>query len=121
MSNNFFESLNTNSKDEEERIVQDAPIMRSVPLMSSAGPSMLMPSPMSLKSSSRVTAKTAPVSSGNADYSWRVGKLEQLPFMYMVERSHVHVDEEPEEISRRIVDCMRTENIAASFLPNEVC
>ena len=115
------------SNNEQEKIVEDGPQMRSVTLSSASPMSVPIPSPFSLERS-----KPAPVVDPIPQKSlveiektrgsvWNVVSAPPLPPMYFLERTKVYVSGTPVgEIAFRVADCLRKDSIAATFNDREV-
>ena len=115
------------SNNNQRRIVEDAPQMRSVKIQSST-PAMQAPPPMpfgrgvvslaptKIAPTNQYTATSAPV--GKA---WKVSQLRPVPSFYKLERTHLKIDDAAvEEIASRIADCLRQESVHATFNDEEV-
>ena len=114
------------SNNNQRRIVEDAPEMRSVMIQSST-PAMQAPPPMPFARGVVSTAPTkiAPtnqrVSAPVATKAWKVSQLRPVPAFYKLERTHIRInDASVEEIASRIADCLREESVYATFNDEEV-
>jgi hypothetical protein len=112
-------------QQQQRKIVEDAPEMRSV-AMHSVAPMPMMPrfSPLerSKAAPSIRSAFVSPQSSTkqqSKENVWSVDSLPSMPSMYFLERTHVYVSNaSPKEVARRVADCLRRESVAVNY--NEV-
>jgi hypothetical protein len=124
-----------NSQNDDRRIVEESPTMRSVSMMM---PSMAPPIPLrgatmySPKQAFRtpegalrplaVESKVAPATLVVDASPWKVTAALAIPSYYPLERTHVCVpDASSLEVSKRISDCFFHQSIAATFDNQEVC
>lgn len=110
-------TMSSPNHQDKHDILEDAPEMRSVAIMSST------PAPMPLRQthvSSKPTPVVTHIRSSAESLGWRVKELKPIPAFYFLERSKVHVAAEPHVVSARIGDFLRDESIAAVFHNEEV-
>jgi len=118
----------------ERKMTEDAPRMRSCLLLPQRS-NPLMPFPMAMsmpirrpfsiaqkkihpRSSGQVINKTTDSDnkSTNNMLDWKVAKLERIPKIHVLERTHVSVSNATaQEVARRITDCFQKESIKANF------
>lgn len=111
------------SNNQQRRIVEDAPQMRSVKIQSLA-PALQAPPPMpfgrgavSVAPSKIATTNQSTTAAGKA---WKVSQLRPVPSFYKLERTHLKIDDvSVEEIASRIADCLRQESVYATFNDEE--
>jgi len=105
----------------QQKIVEDAPLMRSVAMMSSSPMPLARTLPL-VKSAlvgSHATQNTKLAIAPTA--SWKVNQLMTLPTLYLLERSNCYIDNaEPEVVAARIAECLRSRSIATTFFQDEV-
>lgn len=109
----------------EENITEDAPQMRSVALHSAMPTVPAFPRAGEIVKQAPFLASTPVVAGAEThreyNVSWKVPALTSLPSVYFLERTNTHVaNVSPQEVGRRISECLRTESIAATFHENEV-
>jgi hypothetical protein len=109
------------------KIMEDTPHMRSVammtsqpsvPLMSRSSPFIHQQSPLSLRQQSLDQKHSFKVSAKREQQNqcWNVTSLEPIPPFYKLERTHVYIsDVSAEEVAQRIASSIRNEFIAATF------
>lgn len=103
------------SNQQKPKIVQDAPIMRSM-MVAPAAPAIRQFEPLAKQSTQPAnTTKRAAL-------TWAVNDnaVVPLPSVYMLERTHTTIDGSPSEIAGKIADCLRRESIHVTFDSHEV-
>lgn len=113
------------SNNQRNVVKEDAPVMRSVQILSQA-PSMQAP-PIPFGRVSVAPSKTAiapKVQLGESvsvvDKAWKVSQLRPVPSFYRLERTHLKIDDASAgEIATRIADCLRQESVHATFNEDE--
>jgi len=98
--------------DQNDReTVEDTPEYRSAIVMKSlSAPSLPRSFALPRKLEAHTKAKSSTICA-----SWTVTDLPELPAGYILERSNVYVENESQEVSRRISNFLRLESIAATF------
>lgn len=98
--------------DQNDReTVEDTPEYRSaIVVKSMSAPSLPRSFALPRKLEAHTKAKSSTISA-----SWTVTDLPALPAGYILERSNVYVENESQEVSRRISNFLRLESIAATF------
>lgn len=98
--------------DQNDReTVEDTPEYRSAIVMKSlSAPSLPRSFALPRKFEAHTKAKSSTICA-----SWTVTDLPELPAGYILERSNVYVENESQEVSRRISNFLRLESIAATF------
>jgi hypothetical protein len=125
---------NMNNQNDDRRIVEESPTMRSVSMMPSMAPpiplrgaTMYSPkqafrSPEGALRPLTVETKVAPTPIVVDASPWKVTAALAIPSYYPLERTHVCVpDASSLEVSKRISDCFFHQSIAATFDNQEVC
>lgn len=112
-----------NGNNNQRRVVEDAPQMRSVRI-GSAAPAMQAPPPMPFGRTTLAPTKIAPTNQINTatsvDKGWKISPLRPVPSFYKLERTHLKInDASPEQIAARIADCLRQESVYATFNDEE--
>ena len=113
------------SNNNQRRIVEDAPVMRSVRVQSST-PAMAPPMPFGRGVVSMAPSKIAPTNQVGAPppvatKAWKVSQLRPVPTFYKLERTHIKItDASVEDIASRIADCLREESVYATFNDDQV-
>lgn len=110
--------MSSNNNNQQREIVPDAPIMRSMMVMSAAPSIPLRAEPLAKEPRMTRTTKRAT----QAPAAWKLDETSvmPLPSIYVLERTHTTVEATPSEIANRVSDCLRRESIYASFNNKEV-
>lgn len=120
--------MSSNGNNEEPKISEDVPTMRSV-MIGSAAPAMplrrTLPELMSKESPTKLRVSMQPndeaTSSKDSIARWNVTAALQVPSYYDFERTHARVKGlSPKEVSQRIDDCLRENSIAATYDDDQV-
>ena len=120
----------------EKKIVEDVPRFTSMQILPPAS-SLLRPAPglsggakvrpvamPPLTKRTTTTTTTTTTMTSNAEQlrsGWTVGVLEPIPMIYVLERTHVFVNESADMIANRIAECLRLGSMVASYHKQEVC
>ncbi|GKY96394.1 hypothetical protein MPSEU_000599000 [Mayamaea pseudoterrestris] len=111
----------------DEKIVEDAPRMRSVSMMTASPSSTLIREAPSLVKrygsvpQELITAKSppvvqaAPAKVSSLPPSWTVSSLPCVPLYYQLERTHVKISAEPAVVAQRVSDCLRDQSTSAIY------
>ena len=80
--------------------------------------------PVAMPPLTKRTTTTTTTMTSNAEQlrsGWTVGVLEPIPMIYVLERTHVFVNESADMIANRIAECLRLGSMVASYHKQEVC
>ena len=108
-------SFNPNN---QRRVVEDVPQMRSVQIHSAhpVAPPRPFPAALSLAAPKVTAAPTNQISA-----AWKITQLRPVPTFYKLERTHIKINDcTAQEIAGRIADCLRQESVYATFNDEEV-
>ncbi|KAL7572309.1 hypothetical protein ACA910_017906 [Epithemia clementina (nom. ined.)] len=114
---------------EGKRIVEDAPSFCSMQIKP-------LPSSMLMVPKATPMAKRAPIaqplpqkahntttttsSTKHINQSWNVATLSPVPPIYVLERTHIFVQDSADNVAKRVAECLRTNSMAAQYYENEV-
>lgn len=120
-------------EDNDDKIVEDAPRMRSVSMLSALPPaqSLIREAP-ALKeyvsvpqrllfekaSQSPIPLQTTCVPS--IPSAWTAPTLQLVPLYYQLERTHAKIKAEAPVVALRVTDCFRNQSMSASYHEDEV-
>ena len=120
MNNNHMRMMNGND-GQDRNIIEDTPRMRSMAVKPLTPTLLMPPAPLSAKSRSTVPrTSNKPLNHEGKDSTLNVGTLKPIPEIYVVERTHVFVNDSTQNIANRIAECLRTGSMAASYQKEEV-
>lgn len=118
----------SNEEHRLPKIVEDVPMMMSVPMRTSMAPAMSVssfpvnqkPTPSRLVGAeSKEDSKISRTVTGSP---WKVSKALAIPYCYKLERTHIVVPNASSlVVSERITDCLYRQSIFATYDDNEVC
>ena len=125
----------SSNNNKQQRVVEDAPIYRSVQIQSAqvappamplgrttVGPSNKVSSTSKINTSnSTVIRSSAATTLTTSKPAWKVSQLRPVPSFYRLERTHLKIgDATCEEITSRITACLKEESVSATFYNDEV-
>jgi hypothetical protein len=103
------------NNQQNREIVEDTPQYRSVMMSPLSAP----PMPRSFARPTKVQPLQKAEEPTISVAVWTVSDLPALPAEHLLERSHVYVDCNSQEVANRICNCLRLKSIAASSDSND--
>lgn len=100
-----------------KQVIEDKPEFRHVMIKEPAVAPMPFGSPIAIKRTP--TLKTFQQPPALTSSGWPLRSLENLPPIYFLDKAHVYVDDNAEDVAGRIAECLRKESVATFFHRDE--